>query len=204
MNLMKVHKTLAAFASQDETRYHLTGVHCDGERFWSTCGHRLLSVKRDCVVIGDKLESGRTYSGEAFDLGMAHALDAGFKYPNCWQLVPDIARMNWTFRMVIPEWFSRAGKRHKKAAVLGIDREGNWTTGEALVRMNVQLLQELAGLEVDVHVTDATGPVVIVPVNATDTKSAEWFALVMPIRGPGGSDVKVIKQPVEQGKEALA
>ncbi len=186
-------KELLAHCSTDETRFHLTGVHYDGEFFVATDGHRLMAVRGDGMMRAERsqIKPGETHERDAFKLGHLKSIDC--KYPNWKQLVPDANTYGTCFRVTIPPWFKDI-KRPKKNEMIGINNAGQFTTGQALVYINPYYLSVFAGLEVDIAIKGAIEPILIMPTVLNKKTLPDWQAVIMPMRG-GARPVEVLKEP---------
>lgn len=153
-------RMLTASASTDITRYQLTGIHFDGEKWIATDGHRLLAVNDDQVRFGlnDPMtaKAGTTYEAKPFKDGYLTAMNC--TYPNWKQLLPNRNGYAWHFKMHVPLWFKDV--KVNKSPAIGINSVGMWTFGERLVTLNPAYLALLAVEENYLHVynDDRLGP----------------------------------------------
>jgi len=190
-------KALCASASTDVTRYHLNGVHYDGEYFVSTDGHRLIACKADQYPIAmhippSQLKPGDILETKAFKSGGVNRIDG--KYPNYKQLLPDPAKALYAFRLTLPLWLKDVKVKRKNIQSLGINENGEMTNGPALIHVNPFYLAPFAGQFVDIYITDSCSPIYIEP---ADGKEKPWKAVVMPMRM--SKDLKVatvLRKPV--------
>lgn len=184
---------LIGHTTSDETRYHLTDIHYDGERFVSTDGHRLISVDRTKLPAFKGLTAGKTYESKI--LKDWHCIEIECKYPNYKQLIPDKKDAKWIFRVVIPQWTGRVKpvRKFKEGMHIGIDESGQFTMGKALQYFDVNYLGAYAGVEVDFHIINELGPALLIPVDKTEG----WEAVLMPIRW-NAWPVEVLKKPEAQ------
>lgn len=182
-------KLLLAHTSNDETRFHLTGIYYDGDRFVATDGHRLITLNAQLSIIPKtELKPDTIYDRTAFKLEMLKRMDG--KYPNYKQLIPAQSKLKYKFKMTIPDWFIGVKKRRNQPMpAIGIDENGQWTTGKGYITwLNISYLAPYAGMEVSIEIGDELSPIVIKPWGAEDN----WTAVVMPMRG-GAYPVMVIK-----------
>lgn len=189
---------LVAHASNELTRYHLTGVHFDGEKFMATDGHRLIAVDKSRILLsGGKYIAGKTYESKPFKDNHAVEIE-NVTYPNCQQFFFAKSKFNYIFRLTIPEWFKQIKASKKKTGVpmIGLSADGFFTSGQALIYFNAGYLGSYAGTEVDIHIVDSLSPILIIP----SDKEKGWQAVLMPMKG-NAAQVKILKNPVPETKE---
>lgn len=191
--------------STDETRFHLTAVHYDGVYWVATDGHRMALVTTEAMPYQQALKPtiGSTYESEALAIDVLKPIEC--KYPNYKQLMPDTKQSKHAFKLTIPEWISQLKmKRGKPAPTIGIDSGGQWTTGKALVYLNMAYIAEIAAMdcEVWIYIKDALSPVVIQPVPARG-RGIDWTLVVMPMRGDARPVTPAVIALVDDGKLAV-
>lgn len=189
-------KMLLAHTSKDVTRIHLNGIYSNDESLIATDGHRLMTVRLDAMAAmsGHQwpgIKSDKIYEADVFKVGGLKEIDA--KYPNYKQLIPDPDRCDWAFELVIPAWLKDVKKsKNPSDNGIGINNQGQFTTGKALVYFNSYYLSPYAGQQVYIYVKDHLSPILIRPCKEQETPP--WQAVLMPLRG-GPATVEVLREP---------
>ncbi len=190
-----------AHTSTDETRFHLCGVHYDGDRFVATDGHRLIVVEAKDLPSMAGLKAGEIYKSKAFKDWDLVRIDG--KYPNYKQLMPDAKKANYVFQTRIPSWCK--GIKHKRGAetrYLGINADGEWTLGACIAQFDVSYLGLYAGIDVELSIDTKDTHIGPMHIKSLD-KALPFEAVVMPMRA-GKYPVKVVRKPKPKTEEVLA